>query len=431
MPPRGLLHRVALALLVVLAAACATPDEARVAHPPMERPTAPESPAPDGTVEVEPGPPPDVEEPEAPDDQIRGVWIHLFDPTLKSAASIEQAVDVIADAGANTIFAQVARRHDAYYASQILPPTPDPELEPGLDVLDALLAAAERRNLDVHAWIGIAPTWHEVYADLDPPAGWVATEHGVDAPVEQRWVTRGVDGAWSDYLDPALPQVREHVAAVAVELAERYPVDGIHLDYARYPSERHGYHPAALDRFAAETGRTDVPEPRDEQWSQWRRDQSRDLVAHVRGALDETGRDVTLSAAVITWGAGPADMSPDAFARTRPGAEALQDWPSWVREGIVDMAVPMNYFRAHDTDQANWFAQWLAFENELASTSTTAVVPGIGGWLNQPDAVVEQIASAVAAGDGAVVYSFQQPADTDADEVWRALAQHGWDRHGG
>lgn len=431
MSRRDHLHRVALLLLAVVAiTACTQPDEARIAHPPIDPQAAPDTPEPIDPGDDEPDQPDIVDDPAPDDDQIRGVWIHLFDPTLKSVASIEEAVDRVADAGANTIFAQVARRHDAYYASSVLPPTPDPELEPGLDVLDALLAAADRRDVDVHAWIGIAPTWHEVYRDLDAPDGWIASDHGMDAPTEQRWVTRDIDGSWSDYLDPALPAVREHVAAVAVEIAERYPVDGIHLDYARYPSERHGYHPVALERFAADTGRTDIPEPRDAQWSQWRRDQSRDLVAHIRAALDGLDGDITLSAAVITWGAGPTDMSPEAFAATRPGTEALQDWPSWTRDGIVDMVVPMNYFRAHDTDQADWFAQWLAYENELASTSTTAVVPGVGGWLNRPDAVTAQIAAAIAAADGAVVYSYQQPADTDGGEVWRTLAQRGWDGNG-
>jgi hypothetical protein len=31
------------------------------------------------------------------------------------------------------------------------------------------------------------------------------TEHGINAPVAQRWVTRHHDGTWSTFLDPGVP----------------------------------------------------------------------------------------------------------------------------------------------------------------------------------------------------------------------------------
>ena len=77
-----------------------------------------------------------------------------------------------------------------------------------------------------------------------------------------RWVTRTIDGTWDTYLDPGLPEIREYLAAIVGEIAAEYPVDGIHLDYVRYPSNWHGYHPRALARYRAETGATGIPDPR-------------------------------------------------------------------------------------------------------------------------------------------------------------------------
>ena len=366
-------------------------------------------------------------------DGVRGVWVHLFDDALKSQASIEEVVDVLADAGADTIFAQVARRHDAYYTSDVLPATPDPNLEAGLDVLDALTEAAGAAGLEVHAWISVAPTDHWVYNDLPEPDGWLAAEHGQDAPEEDRWVTRrGADGPWSDYLDPALPEVREHVADIVTELAERYPIDGVHLDYVRYQSPEHGYHPDALERYRDETGATGTPDPDDPAWSDWRRDQTRAVIERAAEALDATGTDVELNAATITWSPAPVDTD-DGFEGTRAYNDTLQDWQGWAADGLLDAVVPMTYFRDHNDAQAADYAGWLAFQSRLAAASEVAVIPGVGGYLNAPEATLEQVRDASATADGAVIYSYQAPydadrADADSPDVWDDLGARGWGR---
>jgi len=391
--------------------------------PPEAAPPADES----DEEETDTAPPPGAPSvPSAASGPWRGAWIHLFDETLKSRSSIEAAVAELSAAGADTIIAQVTRRHDAYYNSSVLPRTVDPFMPDNLDVLEILTDAAHLRGMRVHAWITVAPTWHAVYEDLDHPEGWMATTHGLEAPEEDRWVTKTIDGDWDEYLDPGLLEVHDHIAAIATEIVARYPVDGIHLDYVRYASARHGYHPDALARFHAETARTDIPEPDDPEWVEWRHAQTYQLIRHVADALGGTSREVALSAAVITWGAGPSAATADAFSATRTATDALQNWPSWVRDSLVDAVVPMNYFRAHIDEHAAWFDQWLAFGAELAAATDVLIVPGIGGWLNEPDAMVQQVVAAMASGDGAIVYSFQQPTRDESRGVWADLAAGPW-----
>jgi len=360
--------------------------------------------------------------------RTRGAWVHLFDGTLKSRTSIDALVDELALADANTIIAQVARRHDAYYDSDVLPRTPDPTVAADFDVLAELLDAAHARGMEVHAWISVAPTTHRVYDDLPNPPGWVASTHGNGDGIAdgERWVTRERDGDWSDYLDPGVPAVQDHVAAIVGELAERYEVDGIHLDYVRYPSNRHGYHPTALQRFREQTGRTDTPEPTDTAWMQWRRAQTDQIMRRAGAAIDASGNDVELSAAVITWGDGPRTLDRAGFRGTMPFWRTLQDWDGWLRTGLVDTVFPMNYYRDADTTQRGQFARWLQYAQARRAEVQGRIVPGPAGYLNRPTAAYHQTRTAMQMGDGAMLYSFQQPTADGSRGIWGQLGATRW-----
>lgn len=409
---------VLVAVLTVAAAGCTAPA--------TPAPTTP-SPGPQRTAAPEPEPPiePEPHRP-ATDGLERAVWVHLFDDALKTRAGIAAVVADLVEADATAVIAEVVRRHDAYYTSDVLPRAVDPDLEPGLDVLAVLAEEAHAAGIAVHAWVPVAPTWHEVYADLPAPDGWLTADHGLQAPEADRWVTRTVDGTWDTYLDPGLPEVRAHVAAVVGELTTRYPVDGVHLDYARYASDRHGYHPRALDLYRAATGSTGVPDPTDATWSQWRRDQVTALVRAARAAVDDADPSVTFSIAVISWGEGPGGPTTPTFADTRAFTEALQDWPAWADEELVDALVPMNYFRESQQDQAGWLRTWLVFQADLAERTGTRVVPGIAGYLNSATDALTQIHLATRTAGSAAMYSYQGSTSDPDLPLWRDLAATAW-----
>jgi uncharacterized lipoprotein YddW (UPF0748 family) len=367
--------------------------------------------------------------------RMRGAWVHLFDGTLKTRTNVRALVDELAAADANVIIAQVARRHDAYYVSNVLPRTPDPAVAPGFDVLAELITAAHGRGIEVHAWYGVAPTYHSVYDSLRSswPAGWMHTTHGMAAPVADRWVSRSYEGSisgdptagWSSYLDPGVPGVQAHVASVVAELAANYDLDGVHLDYVRYEAANQGYNPHALTRYRRETGASGTPAPTDARWTDWRRAQTRQIIVRARQAIRSAGKDIPLSAAVITWGDGPSTPDRAGFRRTFSYTRVLQDWDLWVRQGEIDAVMPMNYYRAHDATQARQFASWLAYERALARDVAAQIVPGPAGYLNHPSNVMTQTRAAMAV-DGAMIYSYQQPTLDGSRAVWRQLAATRW-----
>lgn len=350
--------------------------------------------------------------------RVRGTWVHLFDPTLKSRASIARMIDELVLADINTLIVQVARRHDAYYASTVLPATRDPQLQSGLDILAEILPRAQANGIKVHAWISVAPSWHGIYDSL----GITPDQLGADVS----WRTQTRSGGASTYLDPGVLAVQQHVVDIVAELATNYDLDGIHLDYVRYESNQHGYHPDALARFRTETGATGTPTPTDWQWLQWRRAQTRQVITRARAAVRAANPSTELSAATISWLAGPATADRAGFMQTRSYRDVLQDWDGWVRDAQIDTAFPMNYFRDHDPAQAAGFTQWLAYERALRGASQARVVSGIAGYLNYPQAALRQIHRAMQHTDGALVYSYQQPTNDHSRELWGELAATRW-----
>jgi uncharacterized lipoprotein YddW (UPF0748 family) len=118
----------------------------------------------------------------------------------------------------------------------------------------------------------------------------------------------------------------------------RYPIDGLHLDYVRFPNEPvPGATVAAEDYprdartlalFRAESGRT--PEQDPQAWSSWRAGKVTELMRRIRTAMRNSKPYVTLSAAV-----GPEPQ--EALARHH------QDVRTWLDEDLVDEVYPMNY----------------------------------------------------------------------------------------
>lgn len=407
--PTTLLARsTILVLLALLAAACTRGDGGDVgsAPAPTERPVPttaggaqPSVPPAESLAPT----PPRVELPRP----LKAVWVHLFDNALKTPDGMDRVLDGAASAGLNTVFVQVVRRHDAYYTSEVLPPTPDPARAPGFDVLAAAVSGGHARGLQVHAWFPVATAWHEAYRDLRLPAGHVIGDHGPGAA--DSWMTVSRTGVQSrEYFDIGLPELHSHVAGIVADIASRYAVDGVHLDYVRYDGAQWGYHPRALQRFSTETGFQGVPAPSEPVWADWRRAQSRAIVERARAALLRARPQAVLSAAVIAQGVGPAG-APGGFAGTRAFADYAQDWAGWVADGLLDLAVPMMYDRESVPEQAQWFRQWLAFAAALDQRpGGAAVAVGVGGWLNTVAGGVAQSREALRRTAGVAVFSYQQ-----------------------
>lgn len=98
----------------------------------------------------------------------------------------------------------------------------------------------------------------------------------------------------------------------------------------------------------------------------------------------------------------------------------------WAERGLVDVLVPMNYFREHDAQQAAWLRQWLAFEAGLEAATGTSVVPGIAGYLNSRDDALAQVGLAMRSSRAVALYSYQGSTNDPSETLWRWLSAVDW-----
>lgn len=352
--------------------------------------------------------------------QFRAYWVDAFGDGLYDEAEIDALVAATKAANLNAIVAQVVRRGDCFCNDAAAPRTDAPIAPYPFDPLRSLVAKAHAHGIEVHAWIITTGIWRGTTPPPDPSH--VFNRHGPSAAGRDYWLTvraDGVDRLGDDYfLDPGHADAAEWVVRVATSIVENYDVDGINLDRIRYPDGNlgtnvpsWGYNPTALARFQAATGRSDRPAPADPEWAQWRRDQVTSIVRKIYLESYAIRPRVRVSADTIAYGYGPSTQG--GWEHTRTYAELLQDWRGWMREGILDLNVPMDYKRDALPDQRRMFSEWAAFAKDEQHRRQAAI--GTALYLNEIDGSVRQVREALApsaAGGvaaGWVGYSYRSP----------------------
>src|SRR5918912_1607025 len=76
--------------------------------------------------------------------ELRAVWVDAFHDGFKTPQQVDALVDWARAANLNAVFVQVRRRGDAYYLKSFEPRSEDPDLAPGFDALQYLIANAHR-----------------------------------------------------------------------------------------------------------------------------------------------------------------------------------------------------------------------------------------------------------------------------------------------
>lgn len=281
---------------------------------------------------------------------IRALWV------VRNYITAPQSVDEVFAAAVQgrftDLFVQVRGRGDAYYQSDFVPPSQ--ELQHNFDPLDRCLKLGRQYGIRVHAWINVYLVW----SSESPP---VSAKHPVRAHPE--WLAQNpyvaanssqstsnyqiLPGTEGLYLSPGNPEARAYLVRVVTELAEKYPLDGIHFDYIRYPNRDFDYsytmrqqfyaysgvdpyvlftRPQEVSRYYGNQGFRQV----EQVWGQFRQEQVTAFLRDVRKSLPRRMPPFLLSAAVKPQ----PELSRQNF---------YQNWAAWLNERLIDLAVPMNY----------------------------------------------------------------------------------------
>jgi uncharacterized lipoprotein YddW (UPF0748 family) len=366
----------------------------------------------------------------APDPtEVRALWV-----TRSSLASPERVAAMVRSAAAggfNTLLVQVRGRGDAYFASLVEPRAQALANQPlSFDPLASTLTLARARGLRVHAWVNVNltssgaelptsrehviyehPEWLMVPRALAFELGQVDPRSPAYVGRLARWtrsVPAEVEGLYSS---PVHPGAVDRLVSVVDELVSNYSLDGLHLDYARYPSGSFDYSRGALRAFRAQidgelsaaerlrygTGTTAalvaVTELKAERWAEFRRSRLNTLVMRVRTVAKRRRPGIVLSAAVY----------PDSL---EAASARLQDWRSWIEHRLIDVICPM----AYTPDSAAFAAQIAAVRQHAGGQPVWA---GIGAYRLSSSRTVENIRTARRLGaEGIVLFSYDSLAES-------------------
>jgi uncharacterized lipoprotein YddW (UPF0748 family) len=331
--------------------------------------------------------------------EYRAYWVDTFRTPFATRADVDRIVEAAVDSNANALFVQVRRRGDAWYLDASEPRAE--VLDGSFDPLRALLDGAHAHGIEVHAFVIVGAVFHgdPKSAALPRDPQHVFLRHFWDAKARRpfrgarQWGTRTSNGRYqfsSDwYADLGHPAAAAYTADALLHLVRAYDIDGIHLDRIRYPESPHadvGYNETSVARFRERYGR--LPHAQDALWNDWRREQVTNFVRRVALGAKAIRPSITISAALIAWGAGPGASG--GFRHTDAYRVAFQDWESWLREGILDVASPMLYKREHAPAERKQFDDWLQFVVATAHANGRAAVPGIGAYLNSIEGTLRQ-----------------------------------------
>jgi|GEM_PF-4990339 len=181
----------------------------------------------------------------------------------------------------------------------------------------------------------------EVYGDLACFANFEERCRGFVADHPEAF-TRHRDGSADRHmLSPAYSDVRRFKRSLFMEYVSNYPVDGLALDFIRYPYYshdlrvgfgKHGYELPALRRYQERTGSLalQVPDETDPRWIAVKADFVTQFIRELRGDLAASGVSLPL-----------ATFNSATFGREDSLRTVHQDWLTWERERLVDEHAPM------------------------------------------------------------------------------------------
>ena len=275
--------------------------------------------------------------------EIRAMWLDRGTIVkARSEADLVKIFDRMARAGMNTVFFETVNAGYTIYPSRVAPQ--QNPLVQGWDPLKAAIKLAHERGMELHAWVwtfASANQRHNII--LNQPRNYlgpVLSKHP-DWAITDRNGSRFHHSSGKVFLDPANRGVRYYLSSLLEEIATNYDVDGIHLDYVRYPFQdptgkiTYGYGIAAREQFKEITGVDPlILTTNDAMWSQWskfRIEQIDSFISSVSQNLKQQRPDLILSTAVFP------------MPRQERLLKIQQHWEEWVRQDWIDMLVPMTY----------------------------------------------------------------------------------------
>lgn len=298
--------------------------------------------------------------------EVRAVWLTTIGgldwPRIAAtdAASTERQkqelcriLDSYQRININTVIFQTRVRGSVIYPSKIEPwanvITGKANQAPSYDPLKYCIDECHKRGMELHAWVVCIPL-----GDLARQKS-----HGTQSIVKrQPQLVKRAGNEW--FMVPGAPGTADYIASICREIAENYDIDGISLDYIRYPE--------SVYRFS-----DDNLCPKGMDKAEWKRSNITRIVRKVHDAVKAVKPWVKLSSSPI---GKYKDLSRYSAQGWNCYNAVWQDPQLWLRENLQDMLFPMMYF------QGNHFYPFLY--DWCEHSYGHPIAPGLGIYFLDP-----------------------------------------------
>jgi len=262
---------------------------------------------------------------QSPKYEMRAVWLttiggidwpHSYANSIHSIATQKRELTTILDqlqqAGFNTVLLQTRVRSTTIFPSGMEPwdgcLSGKPGVSPGYDALQFAIDECHKRGMQCHAWIVTIPVgkWNN---------------YGCKQ-LRQKYPKLIVKIGDEGYMNPEKAETGDYLARFCREVTRRYDVDGIHLDYIRYP----------------ETWKLKVSR-------QQGRQHITSIVRKISQAVRQEKPWVMLSCSPI---GKYDDLSRYKSGGWNANTTVCQDAQGWLRDGLMDALFPMMYFQGNN-----------------------------------------------------------------------------------
>ncbi len=308
--------------------------------------------------------------------ELRGVWLtNVASGVLYTPWGINRAIDQLAQLKFNTVYPVVWNRGTTFYPSSVAKKVTGRDrdlllqvLKLNQDVLAQIIKQGHRQGLRVIPWFeyGFMTPTNSQIAKRHPD--WLtarrnASKVSVDANLKATnsksakiivdpLLTKGV------WLNPIHPEVQQFMLDMIIEVVTKYDIDGIQFD-DRFglPSDL-GYDRFTVAQYRKEhLGKNPPNNSLDAQWLCWRADKITNFMQRVYKAVKAVKPNC-----LVTLSPNPQDY---AYRAT------LQDWSTWVNQGLIDELICQIY----RNDEKTFLAQ---LQQTALQTARKKIPVGIG-----------------------------------------------------
>ena len=299
------------------------------------------------------------------DHETRAVWVatnhrldwppNSFDADIQKEA-LSEIFSNIKSKFLNTIYFQVRSNGTVMFKSTLDPYSPyitgRVNGEPEYDPLQYAVELAHKKGLEIHAWVNCLNVFAGNESNIFKSPDHISRR-------KPEWIIEySADGSNSLWLDPGLPEVREYVSDLITEMVENYDIDGVHLDYIRYPGRE------VDDDFSFGIYGNGM------NLDDWRRKNITELIGLINKKIKEIKPYVKLGATPI----GVYKNQKGMYA-LEGFSDVYQDSHEWLSSGIVDYVTPQIYWGLHNNPRFDIVAKDWA-----DNSSGRNVVLGIGAY---------------------------------------------------